>query len=185
MAIVDPTIYKGSCPLVSSGVASIATCGRASPCRDFVISVNPDGGIFHSLLSSSFCDVTFWVGAGDGLTIWVVAMGSDLHTLWATMKQPLAQALWFLLWLLSLQPPWSGCSGSASLDGVISHQLEGRSSLSTFSSVKVVKGSIALHSSCTPPANWQGLPRHGSWPFSTQYCRDLAYAKVFCGCFMW
>ena len=56
---------------------------------------------------------------------------------------PLAWALQFLLQLLSLQFPWSGCSSSVGLDGAIICQLDGGSSPSTSASVKVAKGSMA------------------------------------------
>ena len=50
IGIVDGAIHKGSCPSVSSGGTSAATHGGSSPCRDFMISVNPGGGVLHLLL---------------------------------------------------------------------------------------------------------------------------------------
>ena len=73
------------------------------PCRDFVISANCGGGTFH-----------LQVGAGDGLAIWVVVIGFDFPTLWATAKKPQTLALQFLLQLCSLELVGSvglGCPG--------------------------------------------------------------------------
>ena len=108
----------------------------------------------------------------------------ECPVLWAAANVPLALTLWFLLSLLSLWFPWSGCAGSAGLDGVIIYQLDCGLSSSIFASMKVAKGSMTWHSSHAVSANWQGLLGCGSWAFSAQYCRALAYAKVFCSCHM-
>ena len=90
--------------------------------------------------------------------------------------------LWFLLQVLL--PGVGRFSGPRCPRGCYFIQCEGASSPKTFASVNVIKGSVASLSSCTHSANWCGSPGMGGWVFSTQCCNVLAYAKVFCGCFM-
>ena len=99
-----------------------------------------------------------WVRTGDRLAAWVVAVGFKCPIPWATVNIILAWVLCFLLLLLSLQPPWSGCSSSVSLDRVIIHQLDCGSSPNTPTSVKVAKGSMAWCSSHVSSTSQWGLP---------------------------
>ena len=55
----------------------------------------------------------------------------------------------------------------------------------TSASVNVVNSSMASLSSCAHSTNWCGSPVIGGWAFSVQCCNTLAYARVFCGCFIW
>ena len=65
-----------------------------------------------------------------------------------------------LLWLCFLGV------GFAILEDVILIHLEGRTSSNTSTSVNVVRGSIAHHSSSTLSASWWGSPGVGGWAFS-------------------
>ena len=44
---VDPAIWMGSCSSANSRGKPVTTLGGLSPCRDCVISANPDGGVHH------------------------------------------------------------------------------------------------------------------------------------------
>ena len=183
--------HHGPCYLYGAlfpGWFQWGTCnftGWVAPHRDCAISMNPSGGADHQPLSSSHGDSSHWAGTSNGFADQEVAAGFEGPMPWVTVNASWHNLYGFHCGFSPSRLPESGCSGFASLDGVIICQLDGRSSPSTSSSVKVVKGSSAWHSSCTSPTNQQGLPGHGGWAFSTQYCRALVYAKVFCGCFMW
>ena len=158
--------------------------GGLYPCKDLAITVNLGEGASCQLQHSFHGDSAQWVGAGDGLAAKVVTVGFECPMPWATVNVPLAWDLQLLLWLLSLQFPWLGHASSVGLDRVIICQLDGGLSSSTSMSVKVAKGCMTWHSPCALSANWWGSPRYGGWSFSAQYCRALAYTKVFCGCHM-
>ena len=130
-----------------------------------MISANPGGGDSCQPLPSTCGDSSCWVGTSDGLVAQVMAVCFEYPMPQATVNVPLVQALQFWLWLLSLWLPWSGCSSSVGLDGVIIHQLDGRLSPITSMSMKVAKASMAWCSSHAPSTNWWGLPRHGGWAF--------------------
>ena len=169
VAIAVPA--KGSSLLVSSTGTSTDMHGGLSPCRDLAVTANPGGGTFH-----------LQGGTRDVLAIQVVVMGLDLPTLQAAMKEPWMWALLFWLWLCSLDVV--GCAGLDVLEDVIFTQCKGTSSPKILASMNVTRGSIVSLSSHTYSANWCGLPGIGGWAFSAQCCNALAYARVFCCCFM-
>ena len=72
---------------------------------------------------------------------------------------------------------------SVDLVGVTHTQFEGSTGLNTWASVKVVNGSIHSLNSLTHTASWHDLPSGVGMARLAQYCRALAYAKVFWGCF--
>ena len=102
---MDSAIQIGPCSLASSSGMLVTSWDGLSPHRDHAISTNPSSGADHQLFPSSHCDSAHWVGTGDGLAVWLVAAGFECPTPWGTVNVPLAQALWFLLWLLSLWFP--------------------------------------------------------------------------------
>ena len=170
--IVHPAICMVSCSLANSWGMPVTTWGKLSPCRNLSISVNPGGGVCHQLLVFSCCDSTFWVGMGDGLTTWLVAVGFKYPMPQATANVPLAQALRLLLQLHSREVGRS--MGSDVWEDVILTQLDGRVSSRTSALVNMVSGSMACQSSSTFSASWQGSAGSGGWASSTQYGRALA-----------
>ena len=175
----------GSCSLASSGGMPITSWDAG----------HPHAGISWSL--QTLVEV-FTISCTGLLLLWLYLLGWDgwwTHCpgWWLWVSNALChRLLQTYLW----HEPYSSCcgfvpeklgdlAGSDVWDDVILTQCEGGVSSRTSALVNVVKGSMAHWSSSTLSPIWWGSPSGSSWTFSTQYCRALAYAKVFWGCLMW
>ena len=184
--VISANPGKGACSqtLVLSSEASILGFGMVIPsnqCSDFCFCLPwLPGGVF-----------THWVKIFDTPVFWLEPAGvfTVERTVCFECPKPMVGPAhlilvpWFLLLLHSHRG--EGSRVSVDLEGVTHTQFEGFISSNTWSSVKVVNGSIHSLNSLMHSACWHDLPNGVGLDKLAQCWRTLAYTRVFCGCLRW